>query len=533
MTIRTIAANYCLLFACAYQLAMRVWRHDGASAGFVRLPRINSLPIAKDRAGGITSAFKTAFTLARVSMLLAVTLGTTLTWTADAQPFDDDLPNLLTEDFDDPSLTGWSLVSEAAKASTSDWEVVAGRLEHANPLCEPGTTLIDRPGSYARYDAGTDWADYTMETLVSSDSDGYVGIIFRWQDADNYYRFSWKRGQSLRLLTKKENGRFRILAQDNAAYLPETHYALGVDVSGGVIKVYVDDQLVFHVADPAPIPAGTVALYSCGTDVAGFDFVDVWDRSGAQSLNPPSGAASFADRVNALQPGEWARLNINRFDQVWPPLAQRPFQNTHYQFSNRVISAWSSMTWDANRGDLLFWGGGHANYAGNEVYRWRSSTLSWERGSLPSEVEQIDGSLYHAVDGPFAAPASAHTYDSNEFLPLSNRMIVFGGAAFNTGGPFQKFVDGRGVSTGPYLWDPAKSDSNKVGGTEGSQVDPLSYPDVEAGHMWENRDQSFRGGVNSVTAYAEENGKDVIYFQPQHGTFVEICDQRSCRSESR
>jgi hypothetical protein len=209
--------------------------------------------------------------------------------------------------------------------------VVGGRLEHGNPICEPGTTLIDRPGSYARYDAGTDWADYAVETLVSSDSDGYVGLIFRWQDPDNYYRFSWKRGQSLRLLTKKENGRFQILAQDNAAYLPETAYSLGVDVDGNIIKVYVDDQLVFHVADPDPIPAGTVALYSCGTDRAGFDFVDVWDMSGALSLDPPTGAPSFADRVNALQPGEWARLNINRFDQVWTPLAQRPLQNTRYK----------------------------------------------------------------------------------------------------------------------------------------------------------------------------------------------------------
>jgi hypothetical protein len=62
--------------------------------------------------------------------------------------------------------------------------------------------------------------------------------------------------------------------------------------------------------------------------------------------------------------------------------------------------------------------GGRPRYAGNG-------------GSLPSEVKQIDGVWYHAVDGPFAAPVSAHTYDTNEFLPLSDRMIVFGGAAFN------------------------------------------------------------------------------------------------------
>ena len=39
--------------------------------------------------------------------------------------------------------------------------------------------------------------------------------------------------------------------------------------------------------------------------------------------------------------------------------------------TRRIILAWSGFTWDPNRGDLLLYGGGHANYSGNDVYRWR------------------------------------------------------------------------------------------------------------------------------------------------------------------
>jgi hypothetical protein len=91
--------------------------------------------------------------------------------------------------------------------------------------------------------------------------------------------------------------------------------------------------------------------------------------------------------------------------------------------------------------------------------------------------------------------------------------VAFGGAVWNTGGPF---VDSDGTRTGPYFWDPARADANKVGGTTGSGVDPTSV----GGEMWENRDNlplnsgpgSFSYGLlNGTTAYAKENGKDVLY----------------------
>ncbi len=169
------------------------------------------------------------------------------------------------------------------------------------------------------------------------------------------------------------------------------------------------------------------------------------------------------------------------------------------------------MAFDSNRGDLIFWGGGHENYCGNEVYRFRLSTLKWERASLPSAIySPLGDKQFAAVDGALRAPTSSHTYDNQEFLPQLDRFITFGGAKYNIKA---KFVLEDGVTaTGPYLWDPSRANPQLVGGTTGSHVSPSAYPDVFGGEMWDNRNTiTVRGTrpirpdknfVNGTSAYA-------------------------------
>jgi hypothetical protein len=226
--------------------------------------------------------------------------------------------------------------------------------------------------------------------------------------------------------------------------------------------------------------------------------------------------------LNSLPENEWRRVNVNLFVDVWTPMVQRPQPPGVVAGSPRsIIEAWSSMAWDSNRGDLIFWGGGHANYPGNDVYRWRSSTLQWERASLPSEVINVGSERYEAVDGVDNAPTASHTYDNSEFLAIADRFVTFGGAAYNTGAAF---VRSDGITqTGPYFWNPASADANKVGGSIGSHVNPALFPSIEGGEMWENRrmDSHAGGGphpgdtqygfLNGATGYVQENGKDVLY----------------------
>lgn len=241
------------------------------------------------------------------------------------------------------------------------------------------------------------------------------------------------------------------------------------------------------------------------------------------------GDTEIKSLINNLPANSWSKLNTNEYQDVWTPLDQRtrPDGGTVFGSPANIIRAWSSFAWDSNRGDLIIYGGGHANYPGNDVYRWRASTFKWERASLPSETVLVPNieDLIIPVDGVDNAPSSAHTYDNSSFLPVADRFVTFGGALYNTAGPFQR---PDGSDTGPYFWDPAKADGNKVGGTTGSHVNPQKFPNIQGGNMWSNRNnikdnlndnshsQRKISLLNGTTAYAEENGKDVVYLQHQN-----------------
>lgn len=219
---------------------------------------------------------------------------------------------------------------------------------------------------------------------------------------------------------------------------------------------------------------------------------------------------NLLDSLSVMTPGSWLKVNTNTFSSVTPPQGLKP---GYYGSSSRVIPAWSGFTWDSKRGDLLLFGGGHANYSGNEVYRWSGVDQTWSRGSLPSDINVYHVNGYEIVNskgGVFDAPTSAHTYDTTNYLAVADRMLVLGGAAFNTGGVFQ---DSAGAQTGPYLWNPAKADPNKVGGATGTGVN-VTTP---GGNMWENRHAgtAVLDGYTFVEAGSVatvENGKDVVYF---------------------
>jgi len=231
----------------------------------------------------------------------------------------------------------------------------------------------------------------------------------------------------------------------------------------------------------------------------------------------------LVDLLEGVPEAGWLRVNVNSFKDVWTPQALRPSSGSIASSPEKLIRAWSSFAWDCRRGDLLLFGGGHANYSGNDTYRWRATTRLWERMSLPSDVIGPFGTRlsYIAIDGAFAAPVGAHTYDNNIYLPFIDRFLVVGGSPWNTSLPF---VTPTGPDTlrvtGPYTFDTAKADPGKVGGTTGSHVKAKSdATNIVGGMMWQNRDlysfmpawslpMNFTGGT---TAYAGSAGEDIVY----------------------
>jgi hypothetical protein len=72
------------------------------------------------------------------------------------------------------------------------------------------------------------WTDYQLSLTLRSDDDDALGVMFRYQDTANYYRFSWDRQQRYRRLMKRQNGVFTLLAQDTVPYKKGRTYRLEV-----------------------------------------------------------------------------------------------------------------------------------------------------------------------------------------------------------------------------------------------------------------------------------------------------------------
>jgi hypothetical protein len=234
----------------------------------------------------------------------------------------------------------------------------------------------------------------------------------------------------------------------------------------------------------------------------------------------------------------WVRVNINQIQDVFTPtgllVSTDKAPDSNPWGPRGIIGAYSGFAWDSRRGDLIIYGGGHANYGGNDVYRWHGTTLKWERASLPSDVTTLDPIPWLTVDGPNASPMSEHTYDNNIYLPIVDRFLTFGGAAFGNGEPYL-IPDPNGDvvesgktyrHTGPYFFDPARADGNKVGGKTGSHSqwqNPNLW--VIGGEMWENRDvpKNIPGAyfqrhfLEGSTGYTQQNGKDVVFV---HGAYA-------------
>jgi hypothetical protein len=182
---------------------------------------------------------------------------------------------VLDEDFSG-GLGGWVVVDEGTENTPSAWAVVNGVLVQSSNIYGGSLDGADpvKPGTYLTTgDAG--WTDYELQVRLRSQDDDGIGVMFRYQDADNYYRFSMDRERAYRRLTKTVNGVTTVLAQDAVPYQMNHWYAVRVRLEGDRIRVYLDGALLFDVTDSA-LDAGKLALYCWGNDRCHFDDVKVF-----------------------------------------------------------------------------------------------------------------------------------------------------------------------------------------------------------------------------------------------------------------
>jgi hypothetical protein len=135
-----------------------------------------------------------------------------------------------------------------------------------------GSNPLD-PSSRATL-VSSNWTNYWLSLTMHSEGHGAIGVMFRYQDPDNYYRFSWESDSAQGRLTKRYNGAFTLLAESPIPYVPGQPYQVDIVADGFALQVSIEDTPIFSVVD-SDLQEGSIGLYAWFSEASWFDDIFV------------------------------------------------------------------------------------------------------------------------------------------------------------------------------------------------------------------------------------------------------------------
>lgn len=206
------------------------------------------------------------------------------TSSAPRQPSD-----LLLVDFETNPLALFDVVNDTGLNESGQWQYAAAEREVRQTssagggsnnfnASKRGTCLLVRP-------AATPPAprNFVLYTSMRSDSSGGIGLIFRFQDIDNfYYVLLHDNGNPsapfrYRIIARKQDGEFSFLdssgADDAAGYTPNTWFTLRLAVQDEQFDLAIDGIEVLSGRDAGIMSPGRVGFMSRSAAGARFRFL--------------------------------------------------------------------------------------------------------------------------------------------------------------------------------------------------------------------------------------------------------------------
>lgn len=191
---------------------------------------------------------------------------------------------LFSENFDNPSLFGWTILDDQpAFSGPSKWYVENKELRQTSNIwayAEP-LEFFYHLGTQIIADS-TSLNNYTINALIkSTDNDG-IGIIFRYVNQKNYYRLllldDAANGGPKRKLQKFVNGEpITLYEKTYSDATPTGWFSVTADVRGDTITTYVDGERFASALD-STYSQGKIGLFCYANSGAYFDSIKVTDE---------------------------------------------------------------------------------------------------------------------------------------------------------------------------------------------------------------------------------------------------------------
>ena len=203
---------------------------------------------------------------------------------------------LLRDEFETDPMGAFDVVDDplADQNGPSAWahvvpDGVLAQTSNIHGLPPGPPTGPEKPGTYLVRKTGTGTgelpalSDLIVTATLSSTTAGVIGLVFRYQDPDNFYFFAMDGSNGARRIGKKTGGVFAELAtaavDTTEGYTAGTPYQVRVRASGTSLQAFVDEQLVVTGSDPSIADPGGVGLYCHANPGARFDEMHVIDLS--------------------------------------------------------------------------------------------------------------------------------------------------------------------------------------------------------------------------------------------------------------
>ncbi|WP_375525432.1 family 16 glycoside hydrolase [Paenibacillus terreus] len=167
---------------------------------------------------------------------------------------------LFSDNFEDGNTAGWTTV-------TGGWTVPT---DGTNKVLSSGSQTTT---SLITANSGNSWTDYTYEARMKMPiTDANAGMVFRVQDANNYYMYRINSSNKKLELYKSVNGRLTSVTSTTFTAKEKQWYTVKAVIQGNKITCYVDGKLKMEWTNPATeLTAGGIGFR---TTSAGVHFDD-------------------------------------------------------------------------------------------------------------------------------------------------------------------------------------------------------------------------------------------------------------------
>lgn len=200
-------------------------------------------------------------------------------------------------------LGPWRIFDAGEENRPSRWRISHGDLIQTGVITGESSLVDGDDGTHVgafAYLARPEWRNYRFQTTLRSDKEGVIGVMFRYVDEQNYYRFSF--GDRRRLERAFEGNLHLIWEDEENLALGETH-VLSIDVIENRARVFIDGEVIDETFDLQHdeiglVENGGIALYCSNNDGARFERVRIKQL-------PVEALAMYRDRFSENDFSEW------------------------------------------------------------------------------------------------------------------------------------------------------------------------------------------------------------------------------------